>query len=299
MPTTVRNDGILFNDSSVQTSAASSSKIYNTRILISGTTYTPSISVNRFWAFVFGASTFGHTVSVGAPGGTGYSEKLYSSPSGSYSYTIGARGYQTTAGSTTFDTITVTGAAYATTTSGTAGGAGSGGDFNATGGTGGSTSTSAYAGIGGPGTRAGNGGNGADSVSDTGGGAGGTGGNNASGATGGAAATSVSGSALTLPWSPIEYFSAGGSGSSNNPGGRAPGGLFWNTTNIGITIFKDTGVNNSFTSTNLPSYGNGSFNDSYIGPVYAHSVNTYANIATGPISNIGGNGFIIIIEELK
>jgi hypothetical protein len=294
MPTSLVSTGVQFPDSSVQTTAASVTKPgYITRLLFAGTTYTPTSSVNRFWAFVFGASTYGHTQSIGAPGGSGYSEKYYSSPSGSYSYTIGARGFQTTGGTTTFDTMSVTSPAYPTTTSGTTGGVGSGGDFNATGGTGGSTSGSAYAGIGGPGTRAGNGGNGGNSVSSTGGGAGGTGGNNASGGTGGSAATTVSGSALSLPWSPKEYFAAGGSNSSNNPGSLAPGGLFWDTINPGIFHFRT-----SLSGSTGIFYGNGSFSDRYDGIVLPHSANKTPG-ASGPISNICGDGFIIIIEELK
>jgi hypothetical protein len=305
MPTSLTSTGVQFPDNTVQTTAASGSagvqtKGYFTRILVSGVTYTPSSSVNRFWVFVFGSSSYGHTQSVGAPGGSGYAEKLYSSPSGSYSYSIGARAYRASSGSTIFDTITVTGAQYRTDTNGGNPGFATGGDFNARGGYGGSTSATAYAGIGGPGTRAGIGGNGGNSIGSTGAGAGGTGGNNASGSTGGAAAIFTSGSALSLPWNPIEYYAAGGWGSSNNSGNRAPGGLFWTTASIVAPVFLVPGtVNNAFNSNNPPNYGNGAFSDYYAGPVFGHGVNIYGNIVTGPISNIGGNGFIIIIEELK
>lgn len=201
---------------------------YIFRIRTSGTSYTPASNVARFWVFVHGASSAAWSSAQGAVGGTGYAEKYYSTPTGSYSYSIGAGGTGSTASTTTFDTISVTGAAFSSTATGAAGGTATGGDFNANGGTGGSSGgSSGYAGPGGPGTRAGAGGNGGNSVGATGGGAGGTGGNNATGGTGGAAASAVSGSAITLPWSPQETFGAGGSNSTNNSGNAAIASPSW------------------------------------------------------------------------
>ena len=159
--------------------------------LTSGTTYTPPSDVVAFLACVCG-SLGSKSIADGGIGGAGYSEKYYASPSGSYSYAIGAAGAYNgfAGGTTTFDTISVTGSAGVTTTSGSAGGVGSGGDFNATGGTGGnSNGTTSAGGAGGNASRAGNGGNGGNAVGSIGGGGGGTGGNNASGTTGGSAAT--------------------------------------------------------------------------------------------------------------
>lgn len=249
-------------------------KLLRARSLSGGTTYTPASDVESFWVFVFGSSNGGWTQSIGAPGGSGYSEKYYPIPSGSYSYAIGAGTFQLSSGTTTFDTISVGGVTYPSTTSGTAGGVASGGDFNANGGTGGSTVSTAYAGAGGPGTRAGAGGNGG-TASTIGGGGGGTGGNNASAGTGGAAASAPSGSALVLPWAPVERFAAGGNNSSNNPGQRASGNPVWDT----FALLPPSVV--ASTNTTTPY-------------TIAYSINSGAQF-----TGTGGNGVIIIVEKLK
>jgi hypothetical protein len=249
-------------------------KLLRSRFLSGGTTYTPASDVESFWVFVFGSSNGGWSQSIGAPGGSGYSEKYYPTPSGSYSYAIGAGTYQLSSGTTTFDTISVGGVTYPSTTSGTAGGVASGGDFNANGGTGGSTVSTAYAGAGGPGTRAGAGGNGG-TASTIGGGGGGTGGNNASAGTGGAAASAPSGSALVLPWAPVERFAAGGNNSSNNPGQRASGNPVWDTfALVPPSVVASTNTTTPYT--------------------LAYSINSGAQF-----TGTGGNGVIIIVEKLK
>jgi hypothetical protein len=173
---------------------------FRTRNLTSGTTYTPTAAVKSFYAFVYGATGGRNTGGNGGNGGAGYSETYYTSPSGSYTYAIGAAGTTsgTAGGTTTFGAMSVTGSAGVTSNTGSSGGVGSGGTFNATGGAGGNGDGTRGGGGGGAGTRAGVGGTGATQTGTTGGGGGGTGGNNASGGTGGAAATSASGSALDL-----------------------------------------------------------------------------------------------------
>lgn len=206
--------------------AASGGAGFRGHVLTSGTTYTPTSIVKSFYAFVYGA-TGGRTNLGGSAGGggPGYSEKYYATPSGSYSYSIGAGGTTsgTNGGSTTFDVMTVTGGAGVTTRTGAAGGVGSGGDFNATGGTGGNGDSIANTpgGAGGAATRAGNGGNGAPGIGNSygSGGGGGTGGNNASGGTGGAAATTRAAGALntsTNLGTITESWSAGGAPSGAN-----------------------------------------------------------------------------------
>jgi len=219
---------------------------FRTRYFSKSGTYTPASDVNQFWVFVFGSNST-NSYSRGGAGGTGYSEKYYSSPGSSYSYTIGAAGTLSQGGITTFDVISVTGASPGLSVSpytGGAGGVASGGDFNANGGNGGlGVSAVVYAGSGGPGTRAGVGGNGGAATSTLGGGAGGTGGNNASGQSGGAAASSPSASALSLPWFPIETFSAGGNGSSNNDGNKAPAGIFMDGISLPFDSINTSSVN--------------------------------------------------------
>jgi hypothetical protein len=173
-------------------------KLLRARYLYTGTSYTPGSDVAAFYAQVYGATGGVSGSSLGGIGGPGYSEKYYSSPSGSYSYSIGAGGNAlgSSGGSTTFGVMSVTGSAGVTTTTGSAGGAGSGGDFNASGGNGGNFFSGQYGGCGGAGSRAGNGGNGSYAAT----GQGGTGGNNSSGGAFGAAATSPSGSAIAMPW---------------------------------------------------------------------------------------------------
>ena len=256
-------------------SGALTTKLVRARFLSGGTSYTPASDVESFWVFVFGSSNGGWTQSIGAPGGSGYSEKYYPIPSGSYSYAIGAGTSGATSGTTTFDTISVGGVTFPTTTAGTAGGVASGGDFNANGGTGGSTSGSAYAGAGGPGTRAGVGGNGGNSVSTTGGGAGGTGGNNATGGTGGLAASAPSGSALVLPWSPVERYAAGGNNSTNNQGQRASGNPVWDV----FALVPPSVVAATPLSSGATPYA------------IAYSINSGVLLSS--------NGVIIIVEKLK
>ena len=201
---------------------------FRTHRLASGTTYTPNAQVKSFYVFVYG-STGGQSTATnkGGVGGSGYSESYFSSPSGSYSYAIGAGGTTsgTQGGSTTFGgVITVTGSGGVTTTAGSAGGVGSGGNFNATGGSGGTAVAGFSGGGGGAATRAGNGGNGGNATGGTvGGGGGGTGGNNASANTGGAAATTVSGSALNLSTTLGTILQSWVGGASIS-GGTRPGG---------------------------------------------------------------------------
>jgi len=174
-------------------------KLLRARYLVMGTTYTPASDVAAFYAQVYGATGGANGASKGGIGGPGYSEKYYATPSGSYTYAIGAAGSTsgTAGGTTTFDVMTVTGSGGVTTATGSAGGVGSGGDFNATGGTGGNFVTT-YGGCGGAGSRAGNGGNGSNDGGAN--GQGGTGGNNASGTTPGGPASAPSGSAIAMPW---------------------------------------------------------------------------------------------------
>lgn len=194
-------DGAVTAEKLAPGAATLTTKMLRARYLQSGTTYTPAADVKEFYAQVYGASGGAAGVSSwGGVGGPGYSEKHYPTPSGSYSYTIGAAGTPsgTAGGTTTFDVMSVTGSGGVTTTTGSAGGVGSGGDFNATGGTGGNRVSSSYGGCGGAGSRAGNGGNGGNDGGSS--GQGGTGGNNASGFMPGAGATAPSGSAIAMPW---------------------------------------------------------------------------------------------------
>lgn len=190
------------------------------RTLTSGTTYTPSAEVSSFRVFVQGATgtpNQSSTASLNGVGGPGYSEKFYASPSGSYSMTIGAAGVSNgNGGTTTFDTISITGSKVNGT-----GGVASGGDFNANGGSGGGGSGSGGGGGGGgAGSRAGNGyagGAGTASGVGAGGGGGGTGGVGATGdstigGAGGIAATSLSATAIQSFDDQGFTFSAGGVG---------------------------------------------------------------------------------------
>ena len=200
---------------------------FRTRVLQSGTTYTPNAQVKSFYAFVYGA-TGGNTKGNGTAGGggSGYSETYYTSPSGSYSYSIGAAGTTagTNGGTTTFGAMSVTGGAGVSSSTGGAGGVGSGGTFNATGGNGGNGIPGVGGGGGGAATRAGNGGNGANAAGVIGGGGGGTGGNNASGATAGIAATTASGSALNLSTTLNPQIQTWEAGSAGQTTGNLNGG---------------------------------------------------------------------------
>lgn len=200
---------------------------YLVRNLVLGTSYTPASNVANFYAIVLGSTgSYNSAGSVaqtnGGIGGGGYAEKFYSSPVGPYSYSVGIGHVGTstgTGGTTTFDSISVTGSSGPTSTvTGGAGGVATGGTFNATGGTGGNGSigNSSQGGPGAGAGRSGNGGNGGNFAGGANGGGGGTGGNNGSGITAGAAASGVSGSALTLPIK-LEYeiFSAGTNGGNS------------------------------------------------------------------------------------
>ena len=178
-------------------------------------TYTPSSNCASFLVCVTGASGKvaggGYGVGSGGSGGGGYSEKYYSSPAASYSFTIGSAGTGSPghAGTTSFDVISIPGSLGGTNGSGTSGVSGSGGDFNATGGNGGNAGGADHWGYnnagggGAAGSRAGNGGNGGNgNYSAGGGGASGGGGcgnsSHASGSTNGTPATSENASVYTL-----------------------------------------------------------------------------------------------------
>lgn len=258
---------ILTSNGTTWSSAAPPAGGFRTRVLTSGTTYTPTSQVKSFYAFVYGA-TGGHTKAntTGGGGGGGYSETYYTSPSGSYTYSIGAAGTTagTNGGTTTFGAISITGAGGVTSATGGAGGVGSGGTFNATGGAGGNGASGCGGGGGGAATRAGNGGTGAAGTGTIAGGGGGTGGNNASGTTAGIAATTASGSALNLsttlnPQIQIWEAGNGGSSSGNFNGGNGAAAtqtqdivFIWNTTaptggrsgagNVGTAVSGSSGV---------------------------------------------------------
>lgn len=179
-------------------------------------TYTPASTVSSFLVCMGGAtgSNDGDTWSTEASYGGSYGEKLYSSPTGSYSVTVGAggasaSGARNSGGSSNFNSeMTVGGSS--TTSAGSVTGA----DYSATGGSAGSGTRP---GGGGGAGRAGVGGNGAAA---TGGGGGGTGGNNGSGTTGGAAATSENGSVYNLSALISSFtFYAGSNGNGSNAGG--------------------------------------------------------------------------------
>jgi hypothetical protein len=214
-------------DGSALTGIASGA--FSVHLLLSGTTFTPKSTSTKMYVQVYGSQGGLTGTYSGGYGGSGFSEKYYSSLGSSYSFSIGAGGADTgtSGGTSTFDVMTVTGSAGVTTTAGTTGGVGSGGDFNATGGTGGNglnySGQSRRGGQGGDATRAGNGGNGANGTAAVSGGGGGTGGNNASLGTGGAAATSADASALDLATildipGYTESFVGGGGGSTTNGG---------------------------------------------------------------------------------
>ena len=130
--------------------------------LTSGTSYSPGPDANMLFVTVHGATGAPQNTSAiyaarGGCGGAGYAEKVYVAPlASSYSYSIGAGGAPGTAGgTTTFDTITITGGGSTTTTSGGGGSTATGGDFNANGGAGGAASAGGGNGGGGGGGSAG------------------------------------------------------------------------------------------------------------------------------------------------
>jgi hypothetical protein len=251
---------ILTSNGTTWSSSAPSGGGFRTRQLTAGTTYTPQSKVKSFYVFVYGSTggRGGSSVQAGGMGGPGYSEKYYTSPSGSYTYAIGAGGTTagTTGGTTSFDVVSVPGTIglNSTSTTGKAGAAGSGGDFNATGGTGGNGNAGAGGGGGGAATRAGNGGNGGNAVTTVlAGGGGGTGGNNASGATGGAAATVKAAGALNLSTTLStmnESWSAGNTASANT-GARGANA----SSTQDITYIWTSGNNSSLTGSSATATG--------------------------------------------
>ena len=283
--------GITFPDATTQTTAATGTVTTNpirTRVFTTGTTYNVPSDVKSFYVMVYGATGGISAGNKGGTGGNGYSEKYYSSPASSYSYSIGAAGANTGAagGSTTFGgVITVTSSGGVTGTSGSAGGAGSGGDYNATGGTGGNYSgTSGGAGGGGGGgSRAGNGGNGGNGSASTRGGGGGTGGLNASGTTAGGAATSKNASALVLPGVLSEVYFGG-----NGPTGACPTPLF--------DVQSLNGALNSFTFANQSGLVGGTW---VVGSSWSFPLQYINGGQTGDSQYVGQQGFIFIIEVLK
>lgn len=192
-------------------------------------------------------------------GGGGYSEKLYLSPAASYSFTLGAGGIEGSGagGTTTFDTMSITGSNYANTN--TAGGVASGGAFNANGGAGG-TGGGCGGGGGGSGTRAGVGGAGGNGGTTLPGGGGGTGGNagGTNNGTGGAAATAPSGSAYSLSTNyrlDTEVYMAGASSKSSTS--SCPGAS-------GLVAVSSSFFDDSFNiGTSTCGQGRGGFSNGY------------------------------------
>lgn len=273
------------------TSATLTTKLLRFRFLYSGTTYTPASDVAAFYAQVFGATGGASGGNMGGVGGPGYSEKYFPSPSGSYTYSIGAAGSTsgTAGGTTTFGgAITITGSGGATTGTGASGGFAGGGDFNANGGSGGNYSgtSGGYGGCGGAGSRAGVGGNGGAGFSSVPGGQGGTGGNSGSGiGTDGVGATTVSGSALVMPW---------GGASEVFYGGR-PFGL------NGIAAIGAPALNNDLGA----KYGYQlaqTYSLPLVAPVLAPTGNLFVPYPFARYNNTATDGMpalIVIIEVLK
>lgn len=205
------------------------------RRLLTGTTYSPGLDVASFIVFLSGATGGRATgTGTGGPGGCGYAESVFTRTQNIYQFTLGAGGANTgtAGGTTTFESMSITGSGGTSTATGGAGGVATGGQFNATGGTGGlgrTAATAALGGGGGAGTRAGNGGNGGAAPSSAmGGGGGGTGGNNAVGSTGGAAATAASPLAFSIPGVISNSFNPGQDTVDNFSGGGAHGGVGFN-----------------------------------------------------------------------
>lgn len=256
---------VLTSNGTVWVSSTPSGGLPVMRALTAGTLYTAPTGLKALRVFVSGA-TGGQSSGTarGGNGGSGYSEKYYSSPASTYAYAIGAGGSTAggAGGTSSFDVITVTGSAGVTSSTGGAGGVGSGGDFNATGGTGGNGATYsiyAYAGGGGgaAGSRAGNGFAGAAGVATsasvgtaTGGGGGGTGAVG-SGVTGGAAKATLSAAAISFFDASAPFtFSAGSDGSigvfvSGCPTsipGSGPGGSGANSSEVTGYSYVSSGI---------------------------------------------------------
>lgn len=229
---------------------------------LSSVSYTPKSDVVSFLVCITGAGS-GRAANSGGVGGTGYTEKYYSSgfKGNTYTVTIGAAGGSAAQGGTTSFQLSGSGPSVvappvpATDTGGT-GGTASGGDVNFTGGTGGNNvSGTAYGGGGGPATRAGAGGNGAAASGSTGGGGGGTGGNNASGSTGGSSTTTLASGVYKINAIPYEAFFAGGT-ASGSAGGNGAASLN-NATAFGPISFEFT-ANTGAIGTNQGATAGGS-----------------------------------------
>lgn len=293
---------LMSNGTTWQSTALSTTPIFNYREFNSSGTYTPTVGTVAFWVFMWGA-TGGQSNGTyrGGLGGPGYSEKYYSTVASSYSYTIGAAGGTAGAagGSSTFGgVISITGGAGVVSAAGSAGGVGSGGDFNASGGQGGNGVTSSGGGAGGPGTRAGNGGNGGNGTSGVqGGGGGGTGGNNASGSTGGAAATAKAAGALTLPFGQTaEFFSAGTNGTltcacNGNYSGGASANIQFNMNGayLGTCIARQVLTGGTTTQRLGPSL--------WFFPNQASSQGGGSGGIAG--TNNGNSGYMVIVERIR
>ena len=217
-------------------SAISSSQLRYIQFQGSGT-YTPGAEVKSFYIIAWGATGgISSGSGKGGQGGAGYSERYFSSPSGSYTVTIGAAGTTagTAGGTTSFGgVISITGSGGVTGSTGGTGGVASGGTYNANGGAGGNGGATINPGQGGggaSGSRAGNGfagGTGTGGGSGQGGGAGGGGGTGGAGGTGaagggaggtgGAAATSQAAGVITLPFtvSAFKFYAGVGADGSN------------------------------------------------------------------------------------
>lgn len=212
---------------------------FRQRELITGTYVVPS-DVRAIYVQAVGAVAargdhiYTTTQGWGGSGGAGYAEKWISPRASQYEVVLGATTSDAgTAGTTTFDTIYITGSSGTKTETGAAGGVASGGDFNANGGVGGNGSVGGGGG-GGAGSRGGNGYSGGKGYTTAdytfgnggGGGTGGIGGDGTASANGagGAAATVASASALANKYTSIvntaEKFSAGTSVESTVAAGR-------------------------------------------------------------------------------
>jgi hypothetical protein len=178
-------------------------------------TYTPNSTVSSFLVCLGGStgSTDGDVFTTDGSWGGSYGEKLYSSPTGSYSVLIGAAGASASGARNSGSTSNFNSELVVNGSSHSAAGTVTGADYSATGGADG---TSTRPGGGGGAGRAGNGGNGSAPY----GGGGGSGGNNASGTTAGAAATSENGSVYNLSALISSFtFNPGSAGNGVNGGG--------------------------------------------------------------------------------
>lgn len=284
----------------------SPNSVFQVRHLVSGTTYTPAANVKNFTVMMWGSTGGTKAASglVGGQGGPGYSERNYASPSGSYTYAIGAAGVGSPAaagGTTTFDTsgfnMSITSAAATTTTAAGAGGVASGGSFNANGGTGGASTSTDPGGAGAPGSRAGAGGNGAAGTGTNSGGAGGLGANNAGTApAAGATPSSSSGSAVAVSWGQgtetygANNAAAAGAAASTAVGGSSPSSAFplFDILTSGICAGDTSQCQNN----QLPNY-----NSNGLG--YRGGFPGYSTTNFGTFGTVGSAGSIFIIEQIQ